>query len=107
MEYAAAAENGDLYLLAFYLSANWRNALRTRQVTLACMDMVAERHGGGPIGATDRARLSMWADLEVLPLGSDEAKRASRAYVARHPDSAVYVPPLGPHRVRRYAREPR
>ena len=64
------------------------------------MDEVSERKGGGPIGATDRARLSLWADLEVLPLGSDAAKAAERSYVAMHPDAAVYVPPLGPHRVR-------
>ena len=61
---------------------------------MAIKDEVGERKHK-QWGATDRARLVLYGNIERFPQDGDLAKQAERAFVKMHPDSKAYIPPHG------------
>jgi hypothetical protein len=67
----------------------------SKNVTLTFKDEEGERRSRKGEGATDRARMTLWGSVVLIPNDSEDAKVAKRQYLKYHPDAVAYAPPSG------------
>lgn len=115
LEYFAASDTGDMYILAMPVSKQISNAEHAphHNATMSVKDEAAERKYGR-FGATDRNRAVFFGSLERIPKeDEDELRRAERAFGKVHRcagrerqgaklsslcrDAKAYFPGKGPH----------
>jgi hypothetical protein len=92
--YASGPTNGSLYMFLMPVSTTVHNVLNStsKAATVTLKDEEGERRSKGR-GATDRARITLWGNVVLLPAGTPEAKVAHDAYIKFHPDAAFYAGP--------------
>lgn len=97
LEYFAASETGDMYILAMPISKQISNAEQApmHNATISVKDEVAERNYGR-FGATDRNRAVFFGSLQRIPNDDEtELRKAERAFIKVHRDAKRYI--KGPH----------
>ena len=99
LEYFAASDTGDMYILALPISKQISNAEHAplHNATISVQDEAAERKYGR-FGATDRNRAVFFGSLQRIPKeDAVELQKAEKAFGKVHKDAKAYFPGKGPH----------